>query len=58
MYFLLSTMWLFIKLLWYKEGVVSLVITYLSKMQYLCICQQPGNSDLFKGPGTASPGGL
>ena len=26
-------------------------------MQYLCICQKPNNSDLFKGFGLASPGG-
>ena len=27
-------------------------------MWYLCICQQPDNSDLFKGHGPASLGGL
>ena len=25
-------------------------------MQYLCICQQPDSTDLFKGHGPASPG--
>lgn len=28
------------------------------KMKHLCICQQPKNSDLFKGHGQTPPGGL
>ena len=29
---------------------------YLLQKQFLCICQQPDNADLFKGHGPASPG--
>ena len=59
MHFILLTMVLFVKHSGIRKGRQACLQHIVNGVsEYLCICQEPDNSDHFKGQGLASQGGL